>query len=156
MAIARVIGRPSLLQVHRYHPWGMSAIHERIHAAFGQLLHDPVDGKNKRGLARHMIDQRQARSLCDQTEDCFNHITGRTQREWNVNYDHLRTETLSHEVERITTGIVLVVSDEQFVFWVKPQRAQDGVYTGRRVRDKYDVLVFRAQESRQFGARFIP
>ena len=88
--VAGVVRRADRADVEREHARRVRAVDQRVDAARGQLLHDPLDGEDQRRLAGDVVDEQQPRAVGDFLQHALDDDVRRANREGDVGDDHLR------------------------------------------------------------------
>jgi hypothetical protein len=91
----------------------------------------------------------------DRAEHVLENGFRRFDRKGHSRHDDPSAGAIGDEVERVPHRVVRVVGRQQLVAGREPERAQDGVDPGGRVRHEDEILRIGAEEGRELRARLI-
>ena len=93
----------------------MSPVDEHFNSANPGLAYETVDRKHHPGLAGDVIHQQQTGPLAEAIEDDLHHVVFLGEWKRNRCDDDPCPGTGGHGIERVATGVVLVVGDQKLI-----------------------------------------
>ena len=112
---------------------------------------EPLHGKDERGRARHVADERQPCPGRHCPQDALHDIVRAIDGERNPRQHDPGTGVSRADPQRIERRVVLVVGGEKLVARADPERAEDRRNAGGRVRHEREVVRVRADEGADRG-----
>ena len=102
-----------------------------------------------------MIKQRKPRARRDAFQNRRNQIIHVAERKGNFGDNDARAGAFRHKVECIAAGVVFMVGSEQFIARLKCERAQNSIYSARRVWHEDEIAGLRSGKLREVFTRGI-